>query len=420
LEGPGLPVVALISGVVTFFFSLAEGALAHFSPPRLLEIARRRKREDALEPFLEADERILLTCQLLALVAAVVFVLGILAAVAGPESLDAWTLAEAGLVSAAILLTVGRVLPLHLGKTYADRIVYALRPVLQSAHLVFGPLSWLLAGMRLVTDRIAGREANGEGHEQMHDEILSAVEEAEMEGAIREDEAEMIERALHLKDADVADAMTPRTDMFALKIDTPIAEAVQSVSDEGHSRVPVYRENIDQIDGILYAKDILSYWGAPGADDLDLATIARKPFFVPETKKIGQLLDEFKRTKLHIAIVLDEYGGTAGLITIEDILEEIVGDIEDEYDDSMDSPLLERTGEAEAEVDARVHVDELADELSVELPSDEFDSVGGLVFTVLGRIPDPGDQFDYAGLHFTVLDADERRVNRVRVVRNSS
>ena len=161
----------------------------------------------------------------------------------------------------------------------------------------------------------------------------------------------------------------------SLAVATPLPEAVSEVSKAGHSRIPVHQENVDEIVGVLYAKDLLEYWGREESRGLSISRIARKPFFVPETKKISQLLDEFKRSRMHIAIVLDEYGGTAGVITIEDILEKIVGEIEDEFDESVDVPLLSMIGEAEAEVDAQVHVDDLADALDVEIDSDDFDTV---------------------------------------------
>jgi len=240
------------------------------------------------------------------------------------------------------------------------------------------------------------------------------------EGVETEAEAELIQRALQMRDADVADVMTPRTRMFALDITTPLDEAVEEVSRAGHSRVPVYRENLDDIVGVLYAKDVLRHWGHEEESRPSLYRLARKPFFVPETKKIGALLEEFRGQRTHLAVVLDEYGGTAGLVTIEDVLEEIVGEIEDEYDESVDVPLIEMKGEREVEIDAQVHVDDLAQILETEIDSTEFDTVGGLVFTALGRIPSSGDEFDYEDLKITVLAANDRSVTRVRVVRESS
>jgi putative hemolysin len=420
LEVSGPQVVALLAGAAAFFFSLAESAIVHYSPPRLVELARKRNRDGPVPSFIATDERALLACQAGAILAIVALVLAVGWWLAGGFVAGPWPAIGAGAVATGVLLTFVRLLPVFLGRMYPEPVLLSIRPAVVGVTLALYPLVWFLSLFRRITERLAGRKIAGEGPDHLEDEIMSAVEEGEMEGLIREEEANMIERALHLRDADVADVMMPRTRMFALDIGTPVADAVKRVSEAGHSRVPVYRKNLDEIVGLLYAKDLLRYWETEQAKTLTLSRLARKPFFVPETKKISHLLEEFKRQKKHMAIVLDEYGGTAGLITIEDILEELVGEIEDEFDESVDLPLLRMIGDAEAEVDARVHVHDLADALETEIDSEEFDTVGGLVFTALGRVPAIGDETDFAGLHFIVLDANERSVNRVRVTRSPS
>jgi CBS domain containing-hemolysin-like protein len=420
LDEPGPQVVAIISAAASCFFTLAESAFTHYSPPRLLEIARKKGREERFHAFVAADERLLLTSRAVALLSLVTYVLA-LAAWILPGRTGAWVYLEIGGIAALSLLTVLRLIPWMIGRMFSEELLLLIRPVLSFANLVCTPLTAMLWFVRRVTERLAGRTIDPAGHDMLEEEIMSAVEEGEMEGLLRESEVTMIERALHFPDADVADVMTPRTRMFALDSQTPLATAVPEIFAAGHSRVPVYEENLDEIVGVLYAKDLLEHWEL--TDDrprLTLLELARKPYFVPETKKISQLLDEFRRRKTHLAIVIDEYGGTAGLITIEDILEELVGEIEDEFDESVEVPPLSVLGENEVEVDAQVHVDDLSDHLDVEIPSDDYDTVGGLVFTALGRIPSVGDEFEHNGLHFTVLDANERRVNRVRVVRSGS
>jgi CBS domain containing-hemolysin-like protein len=422
LDDPGSQVVALTAAAASCFFTIAESALAHYSPPRLLDLARKRDREPAFQEFVDNDERVLLTCRAMAIVSIVTFSIAVYLWVrSGVAAPGAFTAVEAGAIVCAALLTLARLVPWMVGRMFAEEILLYLRGILSSIHLVVSPLTTILWVLRTATERLSGRTIDPEGHEELEEEIMSAVEEGEMEGLIRETEVNMIERALHFPDSDVADAMTPRTRMFALSIDLPIGEAVKEISRAGHSRVPVYRKNLDEIAGVLYAKDLLPHWEETEArENLTLSQLARKPYFVPETKKISQLLDEFRRRKTHIAIVIDEYGGTAGLISIEDILEELVGEIEDEFDESLDVPLMNVIDKNQVEVDARVHVDDLADLLEVEIPSDDYDTVGGLVFTALGRIPTAGDEFQHTGLHFTVLDANERRVNRVRVVRSET
>ncbi len=418
MEDPGSPLVAILTGAACMFFSLAEGALSDYSLPRLLALARKRDREAEIQAFAKSDERLLLTFRTLSVISTVAFTLAVLSWIhPGPAAPDAWTLIRAGAIAAALLLSLGRMIPRFLGRLFAEEILLHLRPVFLAVHLAGSPLVVVVEGFRTITGRIADRKIEPNGADAIQEEIRSAVEEGEMEGVLREYEADMIERALDLHDADVADVMTPRTEIFGLEISTPLAEAVARISEVGHSRVPVYRENLDDIVGVLYAKDILAHWGEADAARLTLESILRKPYRVPETKKIHQLLEEFKRRKLHIAIVMDEYGGTAGLITIEDILEELVGEIEDEFDEGAELPSLTVTGEGEVEVDGRIHVDDLGEALEVEIPPGDFDTVGGLVFAVLGRIPESGEEFEHQGLHFRVLSADERRVNRVKVVK---
>jgi len=422
LDDPGPQVVALTAAATSCFFTLAESALAHYSPPKLLELARKRNRESAFESFVATDEHALLTCRMLSIFSMVSFTLGVyfwIAPVGAKPELT--TILEAGAVASVSLLTVVRLIPWMVGRIFSEELLLYLRWVIAPLHMVLSPLTQVLWFLRRVTERLAGRTIDPEGHDELEEEIMSAVEEGEMEGLLRESEVSMIERALHFPDADVADVMTPRTRMFSLDSGTPLTDAVRQIFEEGHSRVPVFEENLDEIVGVLYAKDLLEHWeGSEERKALTIVELARKPYFVPETKKISQLLDEFRRRKTHIAIVIDEYGGTAGLITIEDILEEIVGEIEDEFDESVAVPPVKVTGENELEVDAQVHVDYLSDHLGVEIPSDDYDTVGGLVFSVLGRIPSPGDEFEHIGLLFTVLDANERRVNRVRVVRSDT
>ncbi len=418
---PGPQVATLMAGAASFFLSMCESALENYSSARLLEIARKRNGDAGIHALIADDERILLTIRSLALAALVAFSLGVYSWVVLTDGgASTWTLVHAGLIAFGLLLTLARMIPTFVGRVFAEEILYSVRPVLTVIQVAFNWLTWIMLAVRTLTRRLVGRPDGRKEDENIQEEILSAVEDGELEGLIGQDEADMIERALDFRDADVADNMQPRTRMFALDIDTDLSEAVRLVSEAGHSRVPLYQKNMDEIVGVLYVKDLLKFWGGKEAESLTLRSLMRAPFFVPETKRIIQMLDEFKRRKMHLAIVLDEYGGTAGVITIEDIIEEIVGEIEDEYDEAEDTPSLRMLGDREAEVDAQVHVNDLGDALDVEIDSAEFDTVGGLVFTALGRIPAVGDEFDYAGLHVTVLDANERSVNRVRVVREAN
>jgi CBS domain containing-hemolysin-like protein len=215
------------------------------------------------------------------------------------------------------------------------------------------------------------------------------------------------------------EVMVPRIDMVALEADTPLLEAADTVIRYGHSRVPVYQETVDQVVGILYAKDLLKVLrqqGRAGSGSLRLTDLARPAHFVPETKKVDELLKELQQRRVHMAIVIDEYGGTAGLVTIEDLLEEIVGEIRDEYDEG-EEPMIKPLGENEYDIDSRTLIDDVNELLEVELSNAESDTLGGLVYNQLGRVPTPGEVVEVEGVHMQVLSVQDRRIGRIRVKR---
>jgi putative hemolysin len=212
--------------------------------------------------------------------------------------------------------------------------------------------------------------------------------------------------------------MVPRVSIAGLPVGATIEEAVDAIVNDGHSRIPVYEDSIDAIVGILYAKDLLPYLKPDAAERPSLRTLLRPPVLVPESMTIDDLLHELQRRKVHLAIVLDEYGGTAGLVTIEDLLEEIVGEIQDEYD--VEEPMVVRLSDHEARVDGRADIDELQELFDVTLDledEEEYDTVGGLIYHRVGGVPSPGDRVELEGITLTVETTDGRRVGKVLVVR---
>jgi CBS domain containing-hemolysin-like protein len=212
--------------------------------------------------------------------------------------------------------------------------------------------------------------------------------------------------------------MVPRVSIVGIHAGTSFEEAIDVVVREGHSRIPAYEGSLDEIVGILYAKDLLPYLKAEAVPRPALRTLLRAPVLVPESMTIDDLLHELQRRKVHIAVVLDEYGGTAGLVTIEDLLEEIVGEIQDEYD--VEEPMVVRLSDTEARIDGRADVDELRElfDLTLDLEDEEeYDTVGGLLYHRIGGVPAPGDRIDIDGLSLTVETTDGRRVGKVLVVR---
>lgn len=260
---------------------------------------------------------------------------------------------------------------------------------------IFSRLSSLFSGRKRVTEV--------ELHEMM--------EASEEEGLINEEESEMIRAIFSLGETVVREVMVPRTAMACIPVDVTAVELIATIIDCGHSRIPVYEGTVDNITGVLYAKDLLKYWGE-NSPALDIKKIARQPFYIPETKNLEELLQEFKKRRVHIAIVIDEYGGTSGLITIEDLLEQIVGDIQDEYD--TEEELIQLQPDGTTVVDARMPIEELEQFFEIEVEREKFDSVGGLIFYLLGRVPRTGDEVTCSGIRLTVLSAGDRRIGKLR------
>lgn len=246
--------------------------------------------------------------------------------------------------------------------------------------------------------------------EEIH-EIITAGEE---EGLINSRENEMIQSIFHLRETVVREIMVPRTDVACIDCTDTIQDVLSKIIGCGHSRLPVYEDTVDNIIGLLYAKDLLKCWGVD-TPSFDLKKILRAPYYIPETKNLEELLQEFKRKRVHMAVVIDEYGGTSGIVTIEDLLEQIVGDIQDEYDTEEEWLLSQPDGTIV--VDARLSIEELEQYFGIEVEREMFDTVGGLIFHLTGKIPRIGEEIETKDIHLTVLDADERKIRRVKIAR---
>jgi CBS domain containing-hemolysin-like protein len=256
--------------------------------------------------------------------------------------------------------------------------------------------------------------------EDLEREIHGLVDEGEAKGLISANEGRMIEAVLDLDETTTGQIMVPRTEMATVPSTASLEEVVQVIVESGHSRLPITGEDLDNIVGVVHAKDLLPHWGKNGRD-VDVTAMCRPPFFVPESKPVDQLFSDFKRKRAHLAIVVDEYGGTAGIVTIEDVLEEIVGEIIDEYD--QEEPQIMEQADSSILVDARLEVDKLAEYLDMELPEElpegRFETVGGFITTILGRVPRTQEEVTYGPLRMVVVGADERRVTEVQVFSGS-
>ena len=405
--------------LVSLFASTANLALREFSRIKLQETLEARRKGHRLDWILKTRDELVLAMAALRMttnVGVILSTVAILVPAQGPISLLHWT--EALLVSAAVLQIFSVAVPHAWAAHAAESYVSGVYPLLRLLRIVLIPLTRPMHGVDIVVRRLAGvppesaETANGEGREEVEREILDAVSEGELQGTVDEDEKEMIESVIDLRDTPVERIMTPRTDMITVDANASLDEVKQIILRHGHSRLPVCDGSLDHINGVLYAKDLLQI--DPNGP-FDVRAVMRPVPFVPESKSLRDLLHDFQNNKVHLAIVLDEYGGTAGLVTIEDILEEVVGEIADEYDQT--EPVEWKQVAPDVwEVEGRMHIDELNDVADLEIPEDEdFDTVAGFVFSELGYIPAVGERLETRGARFTVLAADERKISRLKV-----
>lgn len=267
-----------------------------------------------------------------------------------------------------------------------------------------------------IVRRLSGANLTTEDPNGIEEQLLRSIEHSQLEGGIPAEAAEMLEKVVDFGTTDVGEIMTPRTDIDGIELTHNLPEIRALVLDSGRSRIPVYEESLDQIIGILYAKDLIEYLGSD-ANGFELNSILRKPIVVPETKSVQELLADFQTSEVHMAVVIDEYGGTAGLVTIEDVLEEIVGEIRDEHDDSkLIEPSMNKIDEHLFEVDGRFPLDDLNDALPVQLPEDEeYDTIAGFVLANLGHVPRVGEILETHGMSITTLEASDTQIDRLSI-----
>lgn len=266
-----------------------------------------------------------------------------------------------------------------------------------------------------ITSRLS-RLFRGRSRALTEKELQEAINSSEEEGILNESEGDMLQSIFEFGDTIVREVMVPRTDMVCCSADVTLSDFLELIIQSGHSRVPLYEGSTDQIVGVVYAKDLLRNWGA-NDETLTLTKVMRTPYFIPETKRIEDLLVDFRTKRVHMAIAVDEYGGTSGLITIEDLLEEIVGDIQDEYD--LEVPWVQPQEDGTLLVDARANVEELEEYYDIEIPREKFDTVGGYLFHLLGNVPKAGEKVVDNGLVLMVEESDERKIGTVRIWRET-
>lgn len=318
------------------------------------------------------------------------------------------------LLVALLVVVVGAIVPEAVGTVYANSLVLWSAYFMRLLVLICSPLVTLILSASRALSALF--KSSSVVNTITEEEIMTLVDAGHTGGTIEEEEKDMIYSVLQLDQTRVSEMMVPRIDVMAVSINDTLAKAWQTFVESGYSRIPVYGDNLDDIRGLLYAKDLLAHWTNGYDPDRPITSLMRRAYFVPESKRADELLKELQARKVHMAIVVDEYGGTAGLVTIENIIEEIIGDIQDEYDLNEEAE-YEQTGPDEYIVDASIDLDDFNELLDVDLPTDDSDTLAGHIYSVLGRVPVVGEKIDDDDLLIEVLSVDGRRIRKLQVIR---
>jgi CBS domain containing-hemolysin-like protein len=330
-----------------------------------------------------------------------------------------WMAAILAIVIAYAILTffhviVGELVPKGAALGHAEGTALWVSAPVRAFFVVFGPVIWLLRRTTELMLHGFGLEPPG-AEREVHSEaeLRMLVSRSTAEGQIEEGEREMIDKVFVFGDKDVADVMVAKPDVAAVSIDLPPEEVLAAVLGSPYTRFPVFRDSLDDIAGVLHVRDLFSAIHDRGLAQVQLEGLLRAAYVVPETKDLASLLQEFRRTNNHFAVVVDEYGAMVGIATLEDLLEEIVGEIEDEFD--VPEEPVEQVGEDTYRVDGMFSIDDFNERFGTDLPEEDFHTVAGFVFGQLGRAPEPGDDVSYDGMRFDVLEVEGNRIERIAV-----
>lgn len=410
--------------LVSLVAAIANKALAEIAWHELEEYCRRQQSDETFDDIHDRSETAASAIESVQIIGAVaaLFALALAGWRVGPELLaEPFTLTVFVGVTAIAMMAWTVWIPREVARCWGAPFLARTWPLWRVADQIFSPVAAITSLLRAVTRRLDGRQEEWSEEEALEDEILSIVTEGQHDGLLEDDVREMIAGVIELDDTDVADIMTPRSDMDAISVDLSWSEMLEFVVRVGRTRIPVYERTLDNIVGLLYVKDLLAELAkAPSAQPRDLRAILRDVKRVPRSTRLDELLQGFLNNRSHLAIVVDEFMHVVGLVTIEDILEEIVGEIVDESDREEIGDVRWISDEV-AEIQGRAHVEELNETLGIELPlSPEYDTVGGFLMHHLGRIPQAGESVTWHDVTLTVHAATKRRIELVRLNRMSN
>jgi putative hemolysin len=411
--------------ILTAIFSSAEVALVVVSDSKVNEdVLNNNKKALKIQKFTNESKRYLLSIQVM---------ITLLTLVNGAIALDAfyndvmslfndlnWLKPIAMFLIIFVILFVqlvfGRLIPRRLANKYTDTLAYQTIGFIKFIHTILLPITWLLNKSSMVFGRLFALKPEEGERKMTEEEIRTIVEYSSRSGNIDEEESEMIQNVFDFSDTAVEEIMTHRTEISAINIKSTRKQIIEYVQNERFTRFPVFENDIDHIIGTLHVKDLLKFLDN-AEEKFSLKKLVREPYFVPDSKKTDELFREMQQQKNHIAIVLDEYGGTAGIVTIEDLIEEIVGNIQDEYDE--DEEEINQIDEYTYEIEGLTNIDDVEDELEIGLPVEDYDTISGFILGQLGRFPDKDEtvSIEFNNCIFEIIETNENVITKVKVTK---
>ena len=421
----GQIILLLVLILVNAYFAAAELAIVSVNKNRIRTLAQEgNKKAESLAKLIEEPNKFLSAIQVVITLAG--FMTSAEAAVSFSDDVGAF-LEGAGipygievsvvlvtLILSFFTLVLGELFPKRLAMLHADRIAMSVVKPILFISVIFKPFVWLLSAVVTLLLKLCRQRTDVTSAEYSEDDIVSMLEAGQESGELKEEGKKMITGIFAFDDMLAYEVMTPRTDVFSIDINAPTEEYIDELMELRYSRIPVYEDDSDNIIGILYIKDYLIKAREDGFDNVDFRSILRKPYFVPETKNIDSLFFELQTTKQHIAILIDEYGGFSGIVTMEDIIEEVMGDIDDEYDE--EDPEIQKISEDTYVMEGSMDLDDIDEELGIGLESDNSETIGGFIIDILGEIPDDDDigkVVEFENYRFRVDSVKDRRIDQI-------
>ncbi len=413
--------------IINAYFAAAEMAIVSVNKNRIRSLSQEGdKKAQALSRLIDEPNKFLSSIQVVITLAG--FLTSAEAAVSFSDDVGRWLTAAGvpyGVEISVILVTLilsfftlvlGELFPKRIAMLHADKIAMGVVKPIQFIALVFKPFVWLLSVAVTIMLKLFRQRTDVTSVEYSEDDVVSMLEAGQESGELKEEGKKMITSIFAFDDLLAYEVMTPRTDVFSIDVNAPTSDYIDELMELRYSRIPVYEDDSDNITGILYIKDYLIKAREDGFENVDIRSILRKPYFVPETKNIDSLFFELQSAKQHIAILIDEYGGFSGIVTMEDIIEEVMGDIDDEYDEV--EPEIQKLADDRFVVDGSMDLDDIDEELGIDLESENSETIGGFLIDILGEIPDENDigrEIEYENYRFRIDSIRDRRIEQITV-----